>query len=46
MLSKKAREIDEYYKQRHNVQEVSQLKDFVKKLSGMKQEHNSLIIRI
>jgi len=44
LLNKKAKEIDEYYKTRHGAQTVSQIRDFMKKLSTTQQEHNSLRI--
>jgi len=44
LLNKKAKEIDEYYKTRHGAQTVTQIRDFMKKLSSTQQEHNSLRI--
>lgn len=44
LLSKKAKEINDYYEERHNAKEVSQLRDFVKRLGSVKQEHQSLAI--
>eukprot|EP01114_Cavostelium_apophysatum_P016053 TRINITY_DN4505_c0_g1_i1.p1 TRINITY_DN4505_c0_g1~~TRINITY_DN4505_c0_g1_i1.p1 ORF type:complete len:397 (-),score=119.29 TRINITY_DN4505_c0_g1_i1:26-1216(-) len=42
ILNKKAKEIDEYYKQRHAAQSVSQMRDFVKKFASAQTEHASL----
>jgi len=41
-LNRKAKEIDEYYKQRHGAETVSQIRDFMKKLTSAQQEHASL----
>ncbi|PRP79315.1 hypothetical protein PROFUN_13009 [Planoprotostelium fungivorum] len=41
LLNKKAREIDEYYKQRHNNLTPPQLRDYMKKFAATQQEHLS-----
>eukprot|EP01117_Protostelium_nocturnum_P018631 TRINITY_DN7835_c0_g2_i5.p1 TRINITY_DN7835_c0_g2~~TRINITY_DN7835_c0_g2_i5.p1 ORF type:complete len:478 (-),score=128.99 TRINITY_DN7835_c0_g2_i5:569-2002(-) len=41
LLNKKAKEIDEYYKQRHNNLNTTQLRDYMKKFTSIQQEHNS-----
>eukprot|EP00002_Diphylleia_rotans_P012490 TRINITY_DN2441_c0_g1_i2.p1 TRINITY_DN2441_c0_g1~~TRINITY_DN2441_c0_g1_i2.p1 ORF type:complete len:518 (-),score=94.82 TRINITY_DN2441_c0_g1_i2:652-2205(-) len=41
-LNKKAREINANYQERHSAQTVSQIRDFMKKLTSLKQEHQSL----
>jgi len=44
LLNKKAKEIDEYYKERHGAQTVSQIRDFMKRFGAAQQEHQSLKI--
>eukprot|EP00163_Fabomonas_tropica_P032762 TRINITY_DN8359_c0_g1_i1.p1 TRINITY_DN8359_c0_g1~~TRINITY_DN8359_c0_g1_i1.p1 ORF type:complete len:600 (+),score=140.03 TRINITY_DN8359_c0_g1_i1:778-2577(+) len=44
LLNKKATYISENYKERHQAQTVSQIRDFMKKLNTLQQEHNSLRI--
>jgi hypothetical protein len=46
LLNRKAKEIDEYYRTRHGAQTVTQIRDFMRKLSTTQQEHNLLRIRI
>ncbi len=46
LLNKKAKEIDEYYKERHGAQTVSQIRDFMKRFGAAQQEHQSLKVRI
>jgi len=43
-LNKKAKDIDEYYKTRHEAQTVHALRDFVKRLAPIQQKHQSLRI--
>ena len=45
MLNKKAVYLDENYKQRHNVQTVSDIRDFMRKLPNLQEEHKCLGIR-
>ncbi|KAF8336635.1 Sec1-like protein [Cantharellus anzutake] len=41
-LSKEARKLDTEYKNRHNAQTVTQLREFVNKLGGLQSEHQAL----
>lgn len=45
-LNKKAKDIDQYYKERHKAQTVSQLKDYIEKLRTFQQKHQYLQVRI
>jgi hypothetical protein len=45
-LNKKAKAIDQYYKERHKAQTVSQLKDYWEKLKTFHDKHRFLTIRI
>ena len=46
MLNKKAQFISKNYEERHAAQTVSQIRDFMKKLGGLQQEHQSLRVHI
>lgn len=45
ILNQKAKTIDEYYKQRHQLQEISQIKEFMSRFTQFQQEHSFLRIR-
>eukprot|EP01116_Phalansterium_solitarium_P008766 TRINITY_DN22737_c0_g1_i1.p1 TRINITY_DN22737_c0_g1~~TRINITY_DN22737_c0_g1_i1.p1 ORF type:complete len:656 (-),score=304.25 TRINITY_DN22737_c0_g1_i1:111-2078(-) len=42
LLNRRAKQIDEYYKERHGAQTVSQIRDFMKRFASTQAEHNSL----
>jgi hypothetical protein len=44
-LNRRARELDEQFKERHAAQTVSQIRDFMRKLGSLQQEHNALRVR-
>ena len=44
-LNRKAKEIDEYYKERHGATTVTQIRDFMKRFASTQQEHMALKIR-
>jgi len=44
ILNKKAKEIDEYYKLRHDAKTVTQIRDFMRKFADTQAEHASLRI--
>jgi len=45
ILNQKAKMIDEYYKQRHQLQQVAQIKEFMSRFTQFQQEHSFLRIR-
>jgi len=44
ILNKKARSIDDNYKERHNAKNITDLKEFIRKLGGLQQEQQLLKI--
>jgi hypothetical protein len=46
LLNQTARKLNEDYDERHSAKTVSQLKDFVGKLSSIQQEHQALKLRM